>query len=245
MTRRLTKQCRAPRQKDAYPCKNPTSEPGTTCHKHHGLPRIPEGERGPRYLDGYHDHLIFRLKSRIRVHPAPGHWASVLHVEARERYACIDNLLDERLTANWIQDFEDQASQVLGPAAMKRTTSAQACRRCDRLAFAAQYALDTGELPDLPCVSLLLAGMGLPCLGVEDALVGALGAGSGMTVSPIAAGRVLQLIGVQACQRRNRSVQDCFCARAVVRDEGEGQLMKLLRYGTGDWEQLGELSLTA
>jgi hypothetical protein len=185
------------------------------------------------------------LRSKVQVHPAPGNWAGALHIDARERYARIDDLLDLYLTADWIREFEDQASKALDSTAMKKVVSAQACRRCEGLAFAAQFALDTGEMPDLPCMSLLLASMGLPCLGVEDALVSALVEGAGMAVSPITAGRVLQLVGIQACQRRGRLVQDCFCARAVVRDEGEGQLKTLLRYGASGWERLGDLTLAA
>lgn len=247
MTQRLTKRCRAPRRRDAYPCKNRTSEPGTTCPKHHGLERIPEGERGPRYIDGYHDHLIFRLKSRVHVHPAPGRWAGELHEEAKERYTRVDSLLEDQLTEHWVQGFEEQASNLLAPAALRKATSAHACRRCDRLALAAQFALETNEIPQPPpCVAMLLAvSTGMPCIGIEDLLIDGFEAAADEEVSPVAAARALQLVGIQACRRRGRPTQDCYCARAVVRHEGERQLMRILDRGTSDWESLGDLGLAA
>lgn len=245
MAQKLTKQCRAPRRRDGYHCRNRTSVPGTTCSKHAGLDRIPEGERGPKYIDGYHDHLIFRLKARPRVHPAPGRWAFELHDEAEARYSRVDSLLARRLTGDWIDCFEEQASQFLTSAVLHKATSAHACRRCDRLAFAARYALESNEMPPLPCLSLVLAGMGMPCLGIEDLLIDGLESAAEMEFSPTATGRVLQLVGVQACRRRGRRTQDCYCARDIVRHEGEEQLMRLLKSGASDWASLGEFGLVA
>lgn len=245
MDRKPTKQCRAPRKKNAYPCRNRTSEPGTTCHEHRGLDRIPEGESGPKYIDGYHDHLILRRKSRVRVHPASGAWSSELDDNARKRYARVDSLLDGHMTADWFQGFEEQAAALLDPAVLRKATSIQACRRCDRLAIAARYALESNVMPSLPCVpaSLLLAGMGLPCIGVEDLLIGGLDSVGQPEVSPVAAGRVLQLVGIQGCRRHDRSTAGCYCARDIVRHEGEDQLKRLLEYGATDWSSLGELGL--
>lgn len=247
MTPRLTKQCRAPRQSDAYPCKNPTSEPGATCSKHHGLDRIPEGESGPKYIDGYHDHLIFRRKSRVQVHPAPGRWADKIHDEAKKRYTRVDSLLDRHLTQSWFHGFEEQAASLLTPAVLRKTLSAQACRRCDRLALAARYALESNVMPSAPCIpaSLLLVSAGLPCIGVENLLIDGLDAVDQMEFSPTTAGRALQLVGVQGCRRQNRPVLDCYCARDIIRHEGEEQLRKLLKYGAADWTALGELDLAA
>ncbi|WP_026923486.1 hypothetical protein [Glycomyces arizonensis] len=96
-------------------------------------------------------------------------------------------------------------------------------------------------MPSVPCIpaSLLFVGMGLPCIGVEDLLVDGLGSAEQMAVSPTAAGRALQLVGIQGCRRYNRSTAGCYCARDVVRHEGEEHLRRLLEYGAADWSALG------
>src|SRR5690606_38602954 len=133
--------------------------------------------------------------------------------------------------------FEEQAAELLDPAVLRKALSVQACRRCDRLAFTARHALESHAMPSIPCIpaSLLLVGVGLPCIGVEDLLIDGLDAAGQMEVSPTAAGRALQLVGIQGCRRYNRPVRGCYCARDIVRHEGEAQLRKLLEYGATDW----------
>lgn len=222
-------------------------EPGSVCHDHVGLDRIPEDENGPKYIDGYHDHLILRRKSRVQVHPAPAHLVGKLHDEAVKRYARVDSLLDGQMTEHWFHGFEEQATTLLDPTVVRKALSVRACRQCDRLALAARYALETDTMPSVPCIpaSLLLVGAGLPCIGVEDLLIDGFDAMDQMEVSPTTAGRVLQLVGVQGCRRHNRPVAGCYCARDIVRHEGEEQLRKLLEYGAADWSALGELGLAA
>lgn len=195
------------------------------------------------YLDGYHDHLLFKLKKRVPVITGP--WSSQLHDEARARYDRFDSHLRHLVDDDWFSEFDEQASRLLDPKVYRKAISGRACHRCEALAKAAAFALENDEVP-APSIflSCLLAGAGLPCVGVEDLLVsGFPSAGEGL--SPVMVGRTMQLIGVQACLRRGRSIRNCYCARDIVRFEGEPTLTRLLKSGAHDWEGLGDLGLAA
>lgn len=239
--------CRAPRRTDALPCRNFQRRYRKTCRHHRGFPRIPLNERGPKYLDGYHDHLRMKARGVVTVHPVPHRIASDIDDAAIREFQKLEHALSEQFGSQWLNAVDEQADRLLQPQVAKKTRSRAACRKCAALSRLARQSLETNSLPPMPCLSTMLMAAGMPCIGVEDLLITDLSQidDNSPVVSPATAARAMQVVGIQACKRWGKSVYQCYCARDISLREGDQRLKEIMRLGSNNWENLGQLDLTA
>ena len=179
------------------------------------------------------------------------HWVSKkiaddINEEAMNKYRRLETSLSQYVGGGWLTDVDAQLSSFLNGRVAQKAQSRSACSKCRSLSQVARITLEEESIRPMPIFSAMLASLGLPCIGVEDLMLGDFnGANPSPGVSPIVAGRAMQVVGIRACRARGKAAFECYCVRDVYRNEGDQRLKRLIELGSSNWEGLSKLELAA
>ncbi|GAA4923868.1 hypothetical protein GCM10023223_51560 [Stackebrandtia albiflava] len=231
---------------NGYACKNRVTWQNAECDKHEGkgLPRLPEGERGPVRIPGYSDKPPRRRtrtapagSSRKAATPRPPKIPSPRRspeeeARARELKLAVDQVRRMQ-RRDLIPKVQRQAAFATTGESWIRVVH-QPIPRCEGIAKTARSLLRGAEIVN----TWLTRATGLT--GVEREfvrqLVGSLPVPG--TTDMVMAARALQVVGVMMCLGNGVRLRDCPTFVDIVRVDGRPLMKHLLTTAAQDWTTL-------